>query len=112
MLLYRVLFCFLRGGSTSSQGSRAKQSNKRERAIYIYIYIGVHVYMYTCIYVYIYICICVYMYICIYVYIYICIYIYISEVGGNKLWLTPTGKLVSVSFRVRVVRASGRGEAA
>ena len=34
------------------------------------------------------------------------------RLGGKKRQLTPTGKSVSVSFRVRVVRASGRGEAA
>ena len=38
--------------------------------------------------------------------------VYTSEVGGKSSKDSPTGKSVSVSFRVRVVRASGRGEAA
>ena len=39
-------------------------------------------------------------------------WIHISEGGGKNPSGSPAGKSVSVSFRVRVVRASGRGEAA
>ena len=44
---------------------------------------------------------------------YIYIYIYISEVGGvsQPLWPPPDREIVSCRVRVRVVRASGRGEA-
>ena len=61
--------------------------------------------MYICIAIYM----CVYMYLSLSLspYIYIYIYIYISEIGGNNQ-LTPIGKSVSVSFRVRVVRACVR----
>ena len=37
------------------------------------------------------------------IYIYICLYI--SQVGGKEVQLSPTGKWVSVSCRVRVVHA-------
>ena len=40
-------------------------------------------------------------------------YSYLSEIGEKlSAQEAPLGKSVSVSFRVRVVRASGRGEAA
>ena len=39
-------------------------------------------------------------------------YVYVLEVGEKRLQLTPTGKLVSVLFRVRAERARGRVEAA
>ena len=42
-----------------------------------------------------------------YIYIYIYIYIY-PRLGGKKLQVSPIGKSVSVSFRVRVVRACVR----
>ena len=77
--------------------------------------LSLYIYMYQYIYIYMYIHICIYIYIYQYTHIYMDIYIYIYiyiywRLEGKKRQLPPIGKSVSVSFRVRVVRACVRAK--
>ena len=83
-----------------------------ERCIHTYTYIHIHTYTYLHIYMHTYIHTHIHAYAHLYIYIYMCVCTYIGGWGVRSQWNgdPPLGN--RFRFRVRVVRACGRGEAA